>query len=402
MPRRTRSTSRFVAILLWLLVAWEARVRPEYVPAPGSTDDADGGRRPGDRFLVPRPSSSGWRIGNHSLTLLLAPARRPVRHRRRPVHLAPPAARPRLRRGARGHTRRRLPRAAAARRDLRAPLVYGRPETWDGFWYVSLGRAVPGQPRHPFGELPRQVRRARRADGGPVRDPRAGRSRLRSSRPPCGGRVRAADRFGRPHHVLLRGLVRQRRHRPLLPRADPDRLDLAGDPRRRPRSTSWRVATGEPLAELGPRRPRAGRVARSRSGSGPGWPRWAWRSSSSRRGLALRDRFAFVDESQRHRAPRVFVDHVAQTLEPGRVIVSWWSYSTPLWYAQLVEGQRPDVAIVDDRTRLDENLGDVTDVIDANLGKRPVYVIRLRPRRDRDAGRSLRPRRTSTAPTHRC
>src|SRR6478672_3389049 len=41
-----------VAILLWLLVAWESRVRPEYVPAPGSTDDdPDGGRRPGDRFL---------------------------------------------------------------------------------------------------------------------------------------------------------------------------------------------------------------------------------------------------------------------------------------------------------------------------------------------------------------
>ena len=34
---------------------------------------------------------------------------------------------------------------------------------------------------------------------------------------------------------------------------------------------------------------------------------------------------------------------------------------------------------LDDRTRLDENLGSLTDVIDANLGKRPVYVIRLDP-----------------------
>jgi hypothetical protein len=32
--------------------------------------------------------------------------------------------------------------------------------------------------------------------------------------------------------------------------------------------------------------------------------------------------------------------------------------------------------IVDDRTRLDEHLGEVNDVIDANLGRRPVYVIR--------------------------
>ena len=39
-------------------------------------------------------------------------------------------------------------------------------------------------------------------------------------------------------------------------------------------------------------------------------------------------------------------------------------------------GRRPDIAIVDDRTRLDENLGDIYHVIDANLGVRPVYVIR--------------------------
>ena len=59
------------------------------------------------------------------------------------------------------------------------------------------------------------------------------------------------------------------------------------------------------------------------------------------------------------------------------MIVSWWSYSTPLWYAQLIEGRRPDIFIVDDRTRLDQNLGDLTTVIDGNLGKRPVYVIRI-------------------------
>ena len=69
------------------------------------------------------------------------------------------------------------------------------------------------------------------------------------------------------------------------------------------------------------------------------------------------------------------MDRRAGAWSPTRVVVSWWSYSTPLWYAQLVEGRRPDVAIVDDRTRLDQDLGDVNDVIDANLG-RPVYLIR--------------------------
>ena len=61
------------------------------------------------------------------------------------------------------------------------------------------------------------------------------------------------------------------------------------------------------------------------------------------------------------------------------VIVSWWSYSTPLWYAQHVEGRRPDIRIVDDRTRLDEDLGEIADVIDANLGRRPVFVIQIDP-----------------------
>ena len=91
-----------------------------------------------------------------------------------------------------------------------------------------------------------------------------------------------------------------------------------------------------------------------------------------------------------------------QTLEPGAMIVSWWSYSTPLWYAQLVEGRRPDIAIVDDRTRLDENLGDLTDVIDANLGKRPVYVIRDDQRRDRACWPRATTSSTSTASMHRC
>ena len=71
--------------------------------------------------------------------------------------------------------------------------------------------------------------------------------------------------------------------------------------------------------------------------------------------------------------------HALDVMEPDAAIVSWWSYSTPLWYAQRVQGLRPDIAIIDDRTRLDEKLGSLTDVIDANLGKRPVYVIRIDP-----------------------
>ena len=63
-------------------------------------------------------------------------------------------------------------------------------------------------------------------------------------------------------------------------------------------------------------------------------------------------------------------------IEDGAVVVSWWSTSTVLWYAQYVDGLRPDLTIVDDRTRLDLDYGEATDVIAQFLGSRPVYVIR--------------------------
>ena len=73
--------------------------------------------------------------------------------------------------------------------------------------------------------------------------------------------------------------------------------------------------------------------------------------------------------------------------------MSWWSYSTPLWYAQHVEGRRPDIRVVDDRTRLDEDLGEIADVIDANLGRRPVLVIQVDP----DGPRARWPSATGSA-----
>jgi hypothetical protein len=61
---------------------------------------------------------------------------------------------------------------------------------------------------------------------------------------------------------------------------------------------------------------------------------------------------------------------------PDAVIVSWWSFSTPLWYRTVVLGERPGVQVVDDRDRLDEDLGSVDDVIRANVALRPVYLVR--------------------------
>ena len=64
---------------------------------------------------------------------------------------------------------------------------------------------------------------------------------------------------------------------------------------------------------------------------------------------AIRDRAARVDRSGDTAAQR-WLDGTLASLPQDALIVSWWSYSTPLWYAQRVEGRRPDVAIIDDRT----------------------------------------------------
>jgi hypothetical protein len=66
-------------------------------------------------------------------------------------------------------------------------------------------------------------------------------------------------------------------------------------------------------------------------------------------------------------------------LPANTVIVSNWSDSTTLWYGQKVEGLRPDILIVDDSSRVKavDNLGDVWDVVNSYLGRRPVFLLRF-------------------------
>ena len=74
---------------------------------------------------------------------------------------------------------------------------------------------------------------------------------------------------------------------------------------------------------------------------------------------------------------REYLEATFEALEPDAVIISWWSFSTPLWYGQHVEGRREDVLIIDDRDILDDGYGDVNGAIDRYLGERPVYLVRL-------------------------
>jgi hypothetical protein len=94
--------------------------------------------------------------------------------------------------------------------------------------------------------------------------------------------------------------------------------------------------------------------------------------------VALQTRWRAVDQSGTTWV-HDWVDQAFTAMDPNAVVLSWWSYSTPLWYGQVVEHRRPDIWIVDDRTRLDENLGNIPDVIEANLDTRPVYLIRASP-----------------------
>jgi 4-amino-4-deoxy-L-arabinose transferase-like glycosyltransferase len=92
--------------------------------------------------------------------------------------------------------------------------------------------------------------------------------------------------------------------------------------------------------------------------------------------LPIPDRLPELDLSGDHGA-RNWMEATFAALPPNAVIVSWWSYSTALWYGHFVEGLRPDVTIIDDRTILDDGYGTVQNAIDAYLGKRPVYLIRI-------------------------
>jgi hypothetical protein len=95
--------------------------------------------------------------------------------------------------------------------------------------------------------------------------------------------------------------------------------------------------------------------------------------------LPLTDRRAAVDASA-DRSGRQWLEAALTALAPDAAVVSWWSFSTPLWYGRWVEDRRPDILILDDRDVLDEGFGKAENAIDHYLPERPVYIVRL----DRD------------------
>ncbi|HXI44670.1 MAG TPA: DUF2723 domain-containing protein [Candidatus Acidoferrales bacterium] len=340
----------FVALLLVLLVGWEAARRAGH---PGA-----------DRWLVGAAATFGLAAGNHSLTLLLAP----------PIGLYVLAVHP-------GIVRRprlllacgaalaialvavylELPLRAGL---LRAPLVYARPDTWDGFWYIALAEQFRGSLSDPLGDL-----FGKAADLWTFTTAQLGPLAILV---PLGflATLRRA-----PRYALLTGtaMLITVVFNASYSNADINRYYLG------PVLWAWTwvamlAAVAVDLAV------------------------WLWapiaRRPSDRVRLAttavavvvavallvpqvgqLGGRRLQADRSGDTGA-QAWLDAVLPAIAPDAVLISWWSTSTPLWYAELVEGRRTDIDVVDDRTILDRDYGTAVGAIDTFFGARPVYVIR--------------------------
>lgn len=368
----------FVAVLFAVLVRWEHGRRE--------------GERTADRRLVLAAGVFGLSAGNHSLTLLLAV----------PIGLYVLSVHPGIVRrpgliaaclaalvGALVIVYLELPLRAGV---FRAPLVYGKPDTWDGFWYVALAEQFRGALHEPLGEIPRKL-----GELGALADAQFGLLA------PAIGIAFLATVVRHPRYALLSGsaMVITTMFNASYSNADIQRYYLG------PALWAWswlavlggviveQVATRWPArAEPGP----AGGVGAAAAGGGAAAPDGRTVSgiptnpplgralpALAAGGLAALllvptvadfEARAFDADRSRDTSARRWVDAALSQIEDGAVVVSWWSTSTVLWYAQYVDGLRPDLTIIDDRTRLDLDYGEATDVIARFLGSRPVYVIR--------------------------
>jgi hypothetical protein len=370
------------AVAIWvgffvLVLAWEAFDRDR---AAREARDSIGGSRIGDRWLVVTAFLFGVAVANHSLALLLPPAIAlfvlavdwRVILRWRTVALCA---------GVLAATIVVLFLELPIRAAMHAPLVYGRPDTWDGFRYVVLAEQFRGSLVDPLANL---TVKAGHAVGliaawlGPI----GYLSVL--------GLLTSLVR--RPRYVLLSGLaaVVTCVFAESYANAAIDRYYLG------PLfvAFTWAGLAAADLTALA-----AWLVARI-SAFKPDDLRWRRQVALGLELIAaavlVLSTVGIVPERQQVRsdlhpegvseANQTYNDRWMRAvlappdmggLPENSVIVGWWSVSTTLWYGQKVEGLRPDIYIVDDRTRLDDNLGNVWDVYDRFLGKRPVFTIRL-------------------------
>ncbi len=71
-----------------------------------------------------------------------------------------------------------------------------------------------------------------------------------------------------------------------------------------------------------------------------------------------------------------YVAMMTSQLPQDAAILSFWGASTPLWYAQHILGDRPDVLVIDDTNVVYEPGGTREDRIRAMVCQRPVFILR--------------------------
>ena len=349
-----------IAIILWLLVRWEHARRGNPIEVLDAAAPDPTASRRADRLLLVAAVVVGLSVGNHSLTLLLGPPIllyvlrvEPGILRRRRFILANIAAFaiPTI-----------LVRFEMILRAgwLRAPFVYADPSTWSGFWYVTLGAQFHDWVTDPFanpGQRIADVVTMAVSQLGPLA--------------PLLVIAFVVTIVRQPRYALLTGTTMALTlfFNSVYPDGAIDRyyigpaliawtwlailgatiVDAAG---------AWRPASISPIL-----RP-IGLVVVAGLLVAP-----------SLLAIPARAGSAAIDRST-DTGGREWTNDVLAALEPNAVVVSWWSYSTTLWYATIVNGRRPDILIVDDRNRVDQNLLELSQVIDLYLGSRPVYLIR--------------------------
>ena len=365
----------FVALLLVALVRWEQGRR--------DVERGELNQAHADRRLVLAAVIFGLAEGNHSLTLLLAP----------PIVLYVLSVEP-------GVLKRPLFIGACVGAALLtmvlvflelpirgglipAPLIYGRPDTWDGFSYIVFAQQFRGAVGDVFANLPLKLDHL-------ITFTSAQAGVLAFAIPPAF----LVALWRAPRYTLLTAsaLVLTVLFNQAYANADIERYYLG------PVLWVW-TWVGILAAEI------ARLIALNAVRLGARTSKIGLDAPGTRPAVLLAAAIVAVmlliptlDDVKARRAKadrsgdtgaRLWLSEVlpVSVVAQDAVLVSWWSATTPLWYAQKVEGQRPDITIIDDRTMLDENLGRAPDVINANLGKRPVYVIRLRGR-DTDELRS--------------
>jgi hypothetical protein len=348
------------ALLLVLLLAWRRR-------------DAEG--RPGaGRWLVAAAFVFGLSLGNHALTLLLAPGI--VAY----VLLASPRILWR-------QWRLVVACLAAAclatiavyaylplRSAMDPPLDYADPERWASFWYVVLGQQFQGS----FGPLPPLPEIVAMIWDELVR----GLGALAVLVP--AGLVIGLSRH--PRLIVLTGLWFACTWLFALgyPNASIERYYLV------PLLAAclWMALAADGAWDA--LRAAVARAWASRASGASGRPPGRGSAHTAEAalitllvvslvGLALMGvpgRRAHMDASD-ETFGREWLEATLAALEPGAAVISWWSYSTPLWYGRWVEGRRDDIVILDDRDILDEGYGRAENAIDQLMGQRPVYVVRL-------------------------